>query len=87
MCCETADDIKILVLMNETGGYGLSFAVNKGSPGFRREYGTFFEYRHDEVVEILKTIIDELGLKPEFQWDRGMGNFVYELWLQEGGRV
>jgi len=64
--------------------YGFGFAISKFDPNFRKPLeGTEFRYMDQEVKAVLKTIIHELDLVHRIDWDRGMGVFVYNIWLRE----
>ena len=63
--------------------YGFAFGIGKGQKFMRMLEGGMFEYRHDEVVAILKKIMVHLGVfEPYIMYGRGMGVFVYNIFLK-----
>jgi len=65
--------------------FGFSIGLSKFDDAFNEKLpDNRFRYKHDEVLEILKAMINDIDeLSPEIWWDRGGGAFVYNLFFKE----
>lgn len=63
------------------GSYGYAFAVAKMQKGFKIDTGYHeFKYRDSVVNAAVRKVISQFDLDSNYEWDRGMGVFVWNIW-------
>jgi len=69
--------------IKEGSNYGFAFGISKFDEGFMERHDDLtFRYKDTEVKKVLKKLIEEFGLAPRIEWGRGMGVFVFNIFLK-----
>jgi len=73
-----------LIKTKPGGQYGFAFACTKFDDNFRESMGrSEFRYKEKEVKQAIGKIFEEIkDLDPAVKYDRGMGVFVYNIFLK-----
>ena len=79
---------KVNLIKHPDGRYGYAFGCSKFDEEFKvtlsqSENRGEFRYKDTEIQSVLKKAIHKFDLAPTIEWGRGMGVFVFNIFLKD----